>query len=101
MMKKLIVSGLLMLGVMSTSVCFAETGLHKIEDEIGIDKFAHFGAGYFIADQLKRNTKMTPLERWCTVAAIAYAKERLVDDTIDKRDIAATVLGGTMYEVHF
>lgn len=75
--------------------------LHDIQDEIGTDKFAHFGMGYVITDQLQRNVGMSTLEAIATTAFIAYAKEKWVDDTFTGEDITATVLGGLFYQIDF
>lgn len=101
MFKRLLITAMVILTLSLPQVCFAETELHKIEDEIGVDKFAHFGAGYFINDQLKRNTHLTAIERVAIVYGLAYAKERWVDPTFDHSDINATVLGAAVYEFKF
>ena len=80
--------------------CFANS-LHDMQDSIGTDKFAHFGMGYVITDQLQRNVGMSTLEAIATTAFIAYAKEKWVDDTFTNEDITATVLGGLFYQIGF
>lgn len=75
--------------------------LHDIQDNIGIDKFAHVGAGYIIQDQLQRNCDFSALEAFATVALIAYLKEKYVDDDFSESDIAATAIGGLIYQIKF
>jgi len=96
-MKKLLI---VMVILLSTSICQANV-VHQFEDSIPMDKWAHMGAGYFFNDQLKRNTKLTPLERLATIAFLSFAKERWADAQFDKNDIAATLAGGLFYEVKF
>lgn len=83
------------------SVCSAETPLHKVESAVPMDKWVHGFGGYFVNSELKRNTKLTTLERLAVVGAIAYAKEQWVDDTFDKNDIIATMVGALTYEIKF
>jgi len=97
-MKKTIL--ILIMAILVTPICSANA-VHKIEDALPMDKWAHLGAGYFINDQLHRHTKLTPLERTLTVFSIAYAKERWCDSKFDRNDIAATVAGTLTYEVEF
>lgn len=73
--------------------------VHDIQDNIGTDKFAHFGMGYVISNELQ-HIGMSKLEAVATVAFIAYAKEKWVDNTFDKNDISATVLGGMIPLYH-
>ena len=80
----------LCLGVVSSS-CFASP-LGELQDKIGTDKIAHFGAGYFINSELKRHTKMTDFERQLTVFGLSVIKE-YADNKFDKNDIIATMLG--------
>lgn len=96
MFKKIIIITLLLI---SLSVrCFAGS-LHDLQDDIGTDKFAHFGVGYVVSNELQ-HAGMSKLEAVATVALIAYAKERWVDDTFNKNDIGATVLGGIIPLYH-
>ena len=83
------------------SVCSAETALHKVESAVPADKWIHGFGGYFVNSELKRNTKLTTLERLAVVGAIAFAKEQWVDDSFDKNDILATMCGALVYEVKF
>lgn len=95
-MKTIIVTLFLILTTVSS--CLAN-GLHDLQDNIGTDKFAHFGMGYVVSNELQ-HAGMSKLEAVATVAFIAYAKERWVDDTFNKNDIGATVLGGMIPLYH-
>ena len=75
--------------------------IHDMQDDIGTDKFAHAGVGYIIAHQLERNAGFSPLEAFATVFALAYVKEKYVDDTFDKGDIGATLTGPLIYQIDF
>lgn len=92
MFKKIII--LTLLSVSLCTSCFAN-GLHDIQDDIGVDKFAHFGIGYVVSNELQ-HVGMSKFEAVATVAFLAYAKEKWVDDTFSKSDIGATVLGGVI-----
>jgi len=83
------------------AICSAKNVVHEVEDSFTMDKWVHFGAGYIINDQLKRQTDLTPLERFLVVSTLAYAKERLADSNIDRGDMNATILGGLCYEIEF
>lgn len=82
------------------SICSASS-FHDLQDSIGVDKFAHVGAGYIISDQLQRNCGFSTLEALATVTLLAYAKERWIDDDFSKADIGATAIGGLMYQIKF
>lgn len=82
------------------SVCSANP-IHDLQDNVGVDKFAHVGAGYIIQDQLERNCGFSTLEALATVALIAYLKEKYVDDDFNKSDIGATAIGGLLYQIKF
>lgn len=92
MFKKIIMLTILIVSLSAT--CFAGS-LHDLQDSIGTDKFAHFGIGYVISNELQ-HVGMSKLEAVATVAFLAYAKEKWVDDTFSKSDIGATVLGGVI-----
>lgn len=98
MQKRIITLTMLLMSI--CTLCFASS-LHDIQDKIGTDKFAHFGMGYVITDQLQRNVGMSTLEAIATTAFIAYVKEKLIDDTFTGEDITATVLGGLFYQIDF
>lgn len=84
---------------LSTS-CFANS-LHDIQDSIPTDKALHFAAGYIISDQLQRNAKCSPIEAFLITSAIAWAKEKWVDDHVDNNDAYATMAGGLFYQIKF
>lgn len=98
MVKKIIVITILIVSLCTS--CFASS-LHDIQDNIGTDKFAHAGVGYIITDQLERNANFSKLEAFATVAALAYIKERYVDDSFDSGDITATLSGYMLYQISF
>lgn len=95
-MKKIIVLTMLLISICIS--CFAGS-IHDIQDSIGTDKFAHFGVGYVISNELQR-AGMSKFEAVATVALIAYTKEKWVDGTFNKNDIGATVLGGMIPLYH-
>lgn len=94
--KKIIILTILLISLCTS--CFAGS-LHDLQDSIGTDKFAHFGMGYVVSNELQR-AGMSKLEAVATVAFIAYAKEKWVDDTFNKNDIGVTVLGGMIPLYH-
>lgn len=96
-MRKIILTTILYL-ILSISVASANS-LHNIQDDIGVDKFAHFGIGYVVSNELQ-HAGMSKFEAMATVAFIAYAKEKWVDDEFSKSDITATVLGGVIPLYH-
>lgn len=91
-MKRIIIITMLLISICTS--CFASS-LHDIQDDIGVDKFAHFGIGYVISNELQ-HAGMSKLEAVATVAFLAYAKEKWIDDEFSKLDIGATVLGGVI-----
>lgn len=92
--RKIILIIFLLIFLINISSCFANR-LHDIQDSIGTDKFAHFGMGYVVSNELQ-HAGMSKIEAVATVAFIAYAKEKWIDDTFSKSDIGATVLGGVI-----
>lgn len=92
MQKRIITLTMLLMSI--CTLCFASS-LHDIQDTIGTDKFAHFGVGYVISNELQ-HAGMSKLEAVATVAFLAYAKEKWIDDTFSKSDIGATILGGVI-----
>lgn len=92
MYKKIIILIAMILSLCTS--CFASS-LHDLQDNIGTDKFAHFGVGYIVSNELQ-HAGMSKLEAVATVAFIAFAKEKWMDDTFSKSDIGATVLGGVI-----
>ena len=80
--------------------CFAN-GLHDIQDSIPTDKTLHFMAGYVIQDQLQRNVGCSAFEAFLITSAIAWSKEKFVDDHVDNADAYATMVGGLFYQIKF
>lgn len=70
-------------------------------NDIGVDRFAHFGISYVINDQLKRNAGMNDFWAGFTTLAIGAAKEAWIDDHFDNGDFAADCAGVLFYQVHF
>lgn len=96
-MRKIILTTILYL-ILSISVASANS-LHDIQDDIGVDKFAHFGIGYVVSNELQ-HAGMSKFEAMATVAFLAYAKEKWIDDEFSKSDITSTVLGGIIPLYH-
>lgn len=82
------------------SICSAKS-LHNLQDEIPTDKALHFAAGYIISDQLQRNAGCSAFEAFLITSAIAWGKEKLVDDHVDNADAYATMAGGLFYQIKF
>lgn len=98
MFKKIIITTLIIMSIVNISLA---SGLHDIQDKIQTDKALHFASGYIISDQLQRNAGFSSFEAILTTIAIAYIKEKCVDDTFSKADIGATVGGALMYQIKF
>nr|UVY66482.1 MAG: putative periplasmic lipoprotein [Bacteriophage sp.]UWG77046.1 MAG: putative periplasmic lipoprotein [Bacteriophage sp.] len=75
--------------------------LHDIQDSIPTDKALHFMAGYVIQDQLQRNVGCSAFEAFLITSAIAWSKEKFVDDHVDNNDAYATMAGGLFYQIKF
>lgn len=82
------------------SVCLANP-VHDIQDSIPMDKALHFAAGYIISDQLQRNVSCSAFEAFLITSAIAWGKEKWIDDSIDNNDAYATMAGGLFYQIKF
>lgn len=82
------------------SVCFANP-IHDIQDDIPTDKALHFAAGYIISDQLQRNAHCSAFEAFLITSAIAWSKEKFVDDHVDNADAYATMAGSLFYQINF
>lgn len=98
MFKKVIILTMMLI---SLSVpCFANR-LHDLQDSIPTDKALHFMAGYVIQDQLQRNANCSAFEAFLITSAIAWSKEKFVDDHVDNNDAYATMAGGLFYQIKF
>ena len=75
--------------------------LHDIQESIPTDKALHFAAGYIISDQLQRNAHCSAFEAFLITSAIAWSKEKFVDDHVDNADAYATMAGGLFYQIKF
>jgi hypothetical protein len=93
-MKKIAVAAMLGVSMVSPAIGSVANAspIQDIQDEIGTDKLAHFGVGYFVTDVLERTTPMTPIERGLAVTGLAAIKEA-TDNKWDTKDFLATVLG--------
>lgn len=98
MLKRIIILTILIISICTS--CFANN-LHDLQDSIPTDKALHFAAGYIISDQLQRNAKCSPIEAFLITSAIAWAKEKFVDDQVDNNDAYATMAGGLFYQIKF
>lgn len=76
-------------------------GLHDIQDSIPTDKALHFAAGYIISDQLQRNAGCSAFEAFLITSAIAWGKEKYIDDNVDNNDAYATMSGSLFYQIKF
>ena len=97
-MKKIFMLVIILVSL-STS-CFASS-LHDIQDSIPTDKALHFAAGYIISDQLQRNAGCSAFEAFLITSAIAWSKEKFVDDHVDNADAYATMTGSLFYQIKF
>lgn len=97
-MKKIIIVLIMVLTL--SNICFAGS-LHDIQDSIPTDKALHFMAGYVIQDQLQRNAHCSAFEAFLITSAIAWSKEKWVDDHVDNADAYATMAGGLFYQIKF
>ena len=98
MLKKIIILTMLLISICTS--CFANS-LHDIQDSIPTDKALHFMAGYIISDQLQRNAKCSPIEAFLITSAIAWSKEKFIDDHVDNADAYVTMAGGLFYQIKF
>lgn len=98
MIKRIILLTTLIVSIIS--VCSANS-LHGIQDNIPTDKALHFAAGYIISDQLQRNAGCSAFEAFLITSAIAWSKEKFVDDHVDNADAYATMAGGLFYQIKF
>lgn len=92
---------ILIILLISLSVpCFASS-LHDLQDSIPTDKALHFAAGYIISDQLQRNADCSAFEAFLITSAIAWGKEKYIDDNVDNNDAYATMAGSIFYQIKF
>ncbi len=98
MFKKILILTMLLISLCTS--CFANE-LHDIQDSIPTDKALHFAAGYIISDQLQRNVGCSAFEAFLITSAIAWSKEKWVDDHVDNADAYATMAGGLFYQIKF
>lgn len=82
------------------SICSANP-IHDLQDEIPTDKALHFAAGYIISDQLQRNAHCSAFEAFLITSAIAWSKEKWIDNNVDNNDAYATMAGCLFYQVEF
>lgn len=85
---------------LSTATASANS-LHDIQDNIQTDKALHFAAGYIISDQLQHNVGCSAFEAFLITSAIAWGKEKYIDDHVDNNDAYATMAGGLFYQIKF
>lgn len=85
---------------LSTATASANS-LHDIQDNIPTDKALHFMAGYVIQDQLQRNVGCSAFEAFFITSAIAWSKEKFIDNNVDNADAYATMAGGLFYQIKF
>gem|GEM_PF-558303 len=86
--------------ICASSTCMAGD-LHDIQDNVGVDRFAHAGISYIICDQLKRNCGMNDFWAAFTTLCIGAAKEKWIDNEWDGGDFAADCMGVAMYQIKF
>lgn len=98
-MYKVILSVLICL-VLSMPITNANS-LHDIQDSIPTDKALHFAVGYIIQDQLQRNAGCSVFEAFLITSAIAWGKEKYIDDNVDNNDAYATMTGSLFYQIKF
>ena len=97
-MKKLIMALVAGVKLSLSAPCYAYSG--DISDDIGVDRFAHFGVSYVICDQLQKNAGFNRFWASVTTLAIGAAKEGMIDDHWDSGDFAADC-AGTFFSVTF
>ena len=87
--------------LMSLCIPCLANPIHDIQDSIPTDKAMHFMAGYVIQDQLQRNVGCSAFEAFLITSAIAWSKEKFIDDHVDNNDAYATMVGGLFYQISF
>jgi hypothetical protein len=74
--------------------------LTNVEDHVGVDRFAHAGCSYIIADQLHR-AGMNRFWAGAATVAIGAAKEKWIDGEFDRGDFAADCVGVLLWQMKF
>lgn len=97
-MKIKIMAIITMLAMMPTIA--SASALAELQDHLGVDRFAHAGCSYIIADQLHR-AGMNKFWASATTLALGAVKEQWIDDHWDGHDFAADCAGVLMYEIKF
>ena len=104
-MKKLII---LLLFLFIPAICFASgmtTTSNRIEDSISMNQWAHFGIGYIINDQLKKDTHLTFWEREGVSIFLAYAKQQWISKPSGSgfkySSMNAQIIGANLVEIRF
>lgn len=97
-MKIKIMAIITMLAMMPTIA--SASALAELQDHLGVDRFAHAGCSYIIADQLHR-AGMNKFWAGATTITIGAAKEKWIDSKFDRGDFAADCVGVLMYEAKF
>lgn len=98
-MKRAILAAAAALATLAPTMCSAQA-LNAAIDDIGVDRFAHAGCSYIIADQLRR-AGMNRFWASATTLAIGAAKEQWMDDHFDRGDFAADCAGVLMWQIRF
>ena len=97
-MKILIITIMIVISLCTS--CFASS-LHDLQDNIPTDKALHFMSAYIIQDQLQRNAGCSVFEAFLITSAIAWGKEKYIDDNVDNNDAYATMTGSLFYQIKF
>lgn len=97
-MRIFIITAILIISLCTS--CFANP-IHDLQDSIPTDKALHFMAGYVIQDQLQRNANCSAFEAFLITSAVAWSKEKFVDDHVDNADALSTMAGGLFYQIKF
>lgn len=98
-MRKTVIVVALLMTIFSANVSAADAKEFTY-GTIGVDRFAHVGCSYVIADQLHR-AGMNKFWAGFTTLAIGAAKEQWLDDHFDKGDFAADCAGVLAWRIKF
>lgn len=88
------------IALLAWSASASANAMTDVYQQVGVDRFAHAGCSYVIADQLHR-AGMNRFWSGFTTLAIGAAKEQWLDDHFDKGDFAADCAGVLMWRVRF